>query len=311
MAATGVRSMWGIRIGVAAAGLAGAALVGVGPASGGESKQAETPVPEPAMAVEPVTPAALPADPEPTPVQDPTVTPIIERPVVVLYGDSLAWEAHEYFTAAFAGHPHVEVVTRTYGGTAICDWFEAMRADAAALVPGAVVIEFSGNNLTACMQDPTGEVLNGDAHLERYRLDAEAVVEIFEPIGAHVYFVSAPNPRPTVDTGDFKGGRLNAMYAEVAGSHPAVATFVDAGAAVLDRGEWTSTLPCLPDEPCEGGADGHGRGVNVVRAPDGPHFCPTGEEAPVGVTSTCVVWSSGAYRFASAMASAVIAALGV
>ena len=85
--------------------------------------------------------------------------PEITRPVVVLYGDSLAWESREHFAAAFAGRTDVQVHTRTLGGTAICDWLDVMRADAVELAPGAVVIEFSGNALTPCMQDAHGEPL--------------------------------------------------------------------------------------------------------------------------------------------------------
>ena len=54
--------------------------------------------------------------------------------------------------------------------------------------------------------------------------------------------------------------------------------YVDAGAAVLDEGRWTETLSCLPSEPCVGGTDPLGRAVNVVRAPDGVHFCPVSKE---------------------------------
>src|SRR6478672_3013389 len=45
-----------------------------------------------------------------------------KRPVVVLYGDSLAWEARQSFsfTLAAAG---ADVKVRTFGGTAICDFF--------------------------------------------------------------------------------------------------------------------------------------------------------------------------------------------
>jgi hypothetical protein len=309
MSATELRSRWGFRIGVGvAAGLVGALLVRVGPSSDGASKPVDVATAGP-LAPVPVT--TEPQSNHAAPVEDPTPTPVVERPVVVLYGDSLAWEAHDHFTTAFTGHPHVQVVTRTFGGTAICDWLDAMRADVGALVPGAVVVEFSGNALTACMQDPAGQPLIGQAYFERYRTDAETVVEIFEPIGAHVYFAGAPGPRPSGDGVDFKVSLLNSMYGEVAGGNPGAATFVDAGSAVLDRGEWASTLPCLPDEPCHGGIDDAGRPVNVVRAPDGMHFCPAGEEAQAGVTSTCAVWSSGAYRFAAAMATAVIAALGV
>jgi hypothetical protein len=251
--------------------------------------------------VEPLPPADGPA---------PVTTPLDERPVVVLYGDSLSWESHEHFVAAFTSLPHVQVVTRTFGGTAICDFFDAMGNDAAELAPGAVVVQFSGNALTPCMQDGSGQPLVDEAYLQRYRADAEAAIEIFESVGTHVYLAGAPIPRLDGQSSDFRGGVLNQMYAEVASAHPGAATYVDAGAAVLEAGRWVEVLPCLPDEPCDG-VDDSGRAVNVVRAPDGNHFCPTGDDAQAGVTSTCRVWSSGAYRFARAMASAVTAALGV
>ena len=297
----------GIRFGMAGVVAAiGAVVIGVGPVSSGTTAITDTAHAEstPALsatdvvATESVT---VPVRPEPV---------ALTRPVVVLYGDSLSWEAREQFTAAFAGHPEAQVVTRTFGGTAICDWLDSMRADAASLAPGAVVIEFSGNALTACMQDATGQALSGDAYLARYRADAEAAVGIFEPIGTRVYFAGAPIPRPTDAPGAFKGGQLNAMYGEVADGHTTVAEFVDAGAAVLDQGRWTNTLPCLPGEPCTGLGDAAGQAVNVVRAPDGNHFCPVAKAARAGVTDTCPVWSSGAFRFGRAMAAPVLEALG-
>jgi hypothetical protein len=96
------------------------------------------------------------------------------------------------------------------------------------------------------------------------------------------------------------------MYREVAAGHPR-ARYIDAGAAVLDHGRYTTTLPCLAGEPCTGGTDSLGRAVNVVRSPDGQHLCPSEEKPPAGSNQPCAVWSSGAYRFAMAMANAVAA----
>jgi hypothetical protein len=253
----------------------------------------------------PVAQQLVLAEPDPTPALR------IERPVVVLYGDSLAWESKEHFVQAFAGHPDVQVITRTFGGTAICDWLDTMRADAVELAPGAVMVEFSGNAMTACMQDGNGRPLSGPAYVARYQADAETVIDIFEPNGTPVLFASAPIARSTDATADFKGGELNPLYAEIADLHPGAVEFVDAGAAVLDDGEWTATLPCRADEPCEGGVDGAGRAINVVRAPDGNHFCPTNGSARAGVTGGCAVWSSGAFRYGTAMAAPLIAALAV
>src|SRR4030095_10448058 len=109
--------------------------------------------------------------------------------------------------------------------------------------------------------------------------------------------------------GDFHGGMVNTMYAEIADQIDHV-VYVDAGAAVLDRGRWTPSLPRFATEPCTGGTDLLDRGYNVVRAPDGGHFCPAAEDAKRGVVVACPVWSSGAYRYGNAMAAPVLAALG-
>ena len=236
-----------------------------------------------------------------------TVAPIA-KPLVILYGDSLAWEAEDAFVAAFAGRPDVQVLTRTYGGTAICDWFDEMQADAAALAPGAVVLEFTGNTLTPCVQDANGHGLVDEAAWAKYRADAQTAIDIFAPTNTRVFLAGAPISRAQEITGDYHGGIVNAMYAAIADQHDDVA-YVDAGAAVLDHGHWTATLPCLPSEPCTGGTDLLDRGVNLVRAPDGGHFCPAAEEAKRGVVAACPVWSSGAYRYGNAMAAPVLAAL--
>jgi hypothetical protein len=229
---------------------------------------------------------------------------------VILYGDSLAWEAEDSFVGRFADRPGVQVLTRTWGGTAICDWLDEMQADAAAFSPGAVVLEFSGNNLTPCMQDAGGHGLVDDAYWAHYRADAQAAIEIFAPSNTRVFLAGAPISRVQALTRDFHGGMVNAMYEEIAAEHSGVVAYVDAGAAVLDQGRWTATLPCLPAEPCTGGTDLLDRGFNLVRAPDGGHFCPAAEEAKRGVVAACPVWSSGAYRYGNAMAAPVLATLG-
>jgi hypothetical protein len=171
-----------------------------------------------------------------------------------------------------------------------------------------VVVEFSGNALTPCMLDPDGEPLAGAAYLDRYRADAEAVVKIFSPLEARLYFAGAPSPAVVGGDDSFRGGRLDDAYRELAAARGPRVAFVDAGAAVLDRGRWTRSLPCLPEEPCGGSTDGSPP-VNVVRAPDGNHFCPVAKHAVSGVTGDCPVWSSGAYRYALAMAQPVLDAL--
>lgn len=290
MAACGVLVLGGVRLGTGIAASPPNAELRSTPA-------AAVPVWEPAVVPAVVRAAVLP--PAPTP---------LSNPFVILYGDSLAWEAKDAFVQAFAGHPEVQVITRTFGGTAICDWLDQMRNDAANLAPGAVVLEFSGNNLTPCMQDTTGQGLTGDAYWARYRADARTAIETFAAGHAQVFLAGAPISQHQEASGDFHGGLVNAMYAQLTDESSDV-TYVDAGAAVLDHGHWTPALPCLPDEPCTGGTDSSGRAVNIVRAPDGGHFCPAAEEAKRGIVDGCPVWSSGAFRYANAMAQPVLTAL--
>jgi hypothetical protein len=225
---------------------------------------------------------------------------------VILYGDSLSSESQSYFAEYLMRNGITDVRTSTFGGTALCDYLDDMRQDAAAFRPTTVVIEFSGNAFTPCMQDANGTPVTGDDYFARYRDAATEALRIFAPWGTHVYFVGTPLSRRTAEAHDPDAGRLNRLYASL--STLGLSTYVDAGAAVLDHGNWTETLPCLADEPCAGTTDASGVAVNVVRAPDGGHFCPGSPGAVGGVTGQCPVWSSGAFRFGTAMATPVVEA---
>ena len=230
--------------------------------------------------------------------------PVLSRTRVLLYGDSLAWESQTPFAAALTSAGVGQVTTRTFGGTAICDWFAQMRADETALRPDAVVLEFSGNALTPCMRGPDGAPLTGLGYFYKYAADAQAALRIFTPSGALVYFAGAPISHRAELAHDPTTPALHAIYRNVAASSP-LGRYIDAAAVVTDHGAWTATMPCLGGEPCTGGRDASGTAVNVVRAPDGAHFCPGAPAAVRGVTLTCPVWSSGAWRFGTAMADPV------
>jgi hypothetical protein len=226
---------------------------------------------------------------------------------VILYGDSLAFEARDAFALSLQSGGDVEVVDRTFGGTAICDRLDRMRRDLHDLQPWAVALEFVGNNVTPCMRGPSGR-LTGDGLAQKYRDDARAATELFAGAGVRVYWMGAPSSA-TPEAGDF--ARVRRGY-EAESDRLTFATpplsrvrFVDAGQAVLDGGRFTATLPCLPSE---GAGDGCVDGRIPVRALDGLHLCPLRTSQG---DDRCPVYSSGAARFGVAMAQPIRRDLGL
>jgi len=219
---------------------------------------------------------------------------------VALFGDSLAWEAQPYYDKLLEAAKETAHTYDSFGGTAICDWLTRMREVESQFHPGAVELEFSGNNLSPCM---SGHELYSTAYYEKYRADTLAAINIFVPSGAHVYLIGAPITRQQQSVPGWQ--RLNMQYKEIAEADPEHVTYVDAGTAVeRDDHTYTDTLSCLADEPCTGPMV-DGVASNVVRSTDGTHFCPTQEGDQAGVVGGCTVYSSGAYRYAKAMAEAL------
>jgi len=222
----------------------------------------------------------------------------LSKPLVILYGDSLAWEAQDAFVNAFAGMPGVQVLTRTYGGTAICDWFDIMEADVQNIRPTAVLIEFAGNPGPSCVggQDP----------LTKYREDAQHVVGIFNSQGIHTYFVSPPKQVPVGGTTTESPDPWREMYFQVALDNST--RFADAGHSVYNFGvgAWTFTLPCnSPTEPgCTNGS------VQVRDPSDGLHFCPDRMGGPLVDCPGYGGYVPGAFRYGTSMAAIVASQLG-
>ena len=215
-------------------------------------------------------------------------------PRIALYGDSLVSEAAQDFQY-LAGVSGATVRIRTFGGTAICDFLGMMATDAQSWQPTAAVLAFSGDDFTPCM---AGYTLGTPQYYEKYQQDLEAAISIFRGVGTTVVVVGLPLDESASLSQNVVA--LNHIYQSVAQSHTGV-VYDDAGQAVMANGAFTWTLPCLSFEPCTGPS-----GTNIVRAPDGIHFCPNGQTSLVGDLEICDVYSSGAFRFASAMLGAAL-----
>jgi hypothetical protein len=224
----------------------------------------------------------------------------LTRTHIALFGDSLSDEAQPYYVELVHAAGDVAYTYNSYGGTAICDWLTEMSEVEAKHHPKAVELEFSGNNLTPCMD---GYELYSPQYYEKYRADTLRAVKIFKAAGTHVFLVGAPIARSQQSVPDWE--KLNMQYEEIAAGDPKHVTYIDAGTAVeLPGHQYTDTLPCLEDEPCTGPVV-EGVHSNVVRSNDGTHFCPTKDANESGVIGGCPVYSSGAYRYAKAMVDAL------
>ena len=219
----------------------------------------------------------------------PAAKPSSGAPVVFL-GDSLAAEAAQYLPALLSPRP---LVNQFLAGTAGCDWF---GKDLAITSDSVVVISFTGNSGTPCMSDGADGYLQGQAIVDKYRTDVSVLTETARSAGAEVLLVGQPARVDDASGNDLVNG-LNAVYEELAGQNGVA--FVDAGAAVENPdGTFALLLPCVPNElECDPS------GSNVVRSDDGVHFCPG--PRPVG---PCPTYLSGAFRFAKAIADAILRA---
>jgi hypothetical protein len=212
---------------------------------------------------------------------------------VVLFGDSLAWEAADDLIDRFAGDDRIELRQRTFGGTALCDWFTELDEVLEKWRPRLVVAAFSGNNLTPCMDGYE----EGAAYAAKYLADARHYAATAEAHGARVLFVSPPARRDAPGLGH----PAQVAYAQVSTESPRSASWVYGGRDVTPGDVYTDVLPCGPGDACVDD------GLVSVRHPDGLHFCPSG--TPVTPGARCDVDSPGARRFALTIADAIRDAL--
>jgi hypothetical protein len=226
-------------------------------------------------------------------VVDALVTPRPTR--IALYGDSLSMQSAQdfQFLAVESGKT---TLLGGYNGLAPCDVLQRLDGDATSWHPDVAVLEFVGDNLTPCMKP---YAVGTPAYYAKYQQDITTAVHMLRSHGVTVVLIGGPLVKDPGLSQNVQ--RLNSMYKSIASSTSGV-RYVDAGSSVLENGEFTWTLPCLSSEQqCTGPP-----GTNVVRSPDGIHFCPSGATSVQGPYDVCPVYSSGAYRFASAMLGAAV-----
>lgn len=233
-----------------------------------------------------------------------TQTVVAAAPVRIgLFGDSLAYQAAPYFDLLVQAGGKARVSDFSYGGTAACDWLPAMRHFARTSHPQAVVLEFIGNTFSPCM---LGCAAGSHTAVHLYCSAISEALQSFLAVKTHVFLAGTPITRSEWIDHDRSWDDLNRAFATLAAEYPKRVTYVDAGNAVEGPDHtYVATMPCLYFEPCNGPTV-KGVRTNEVRSPDGVHFCPEEIAGAAGIVSPCDEYSSGAFRFAAAMAGPVI-----
>jgi len=234
-------------------------------------------------------PVALASPPPPPP----------PPPVALLIGDSLAIEAGPTWQFVLERNGLVPEV-HTFGGTAPCDWTGPVEELVEERRPAVVVFSFVGTTFTPCTRGPRGEPLLPDELAARYRAAAQRNTELAGRFGATVVWTTGPVPA-TPPPGYWQ---IRAAYEDVARTHERT-RYLDGDELIAPGGRYAQTQPCLFFEPC-GPA-----GQNLVRGPDGLHFCPVRAPSTGDVVDDgCRVYSSGATRYGIVLAKPVLEALG-
>jgi hypothetical protein len=174
--------------------------------------------------------------------------------------------------------------------------------------PEVALLEFHGNDFTPCIANaPFSE----PEYLANYSLNLHAAIDHLLAIGTRdVIIDEGPPSEASLSSGE--PDQLQQLYEQVVASYgtPRVRYASSADTSVLTAsGAFAWTLPCLRVEQLDGMCLGPvvaGTASNVVRSADGIHFCPVSVGNAVGqVPGLCLAYSSGAYRYASALAGTV------
>jgi hypothetical protein len=229
------------------------------------------------------------SEPEPT-TTTATTTTVHRAAHVSLFGDSLSVQARAMLRSQGRAHG-LKINVAAYFGLAPCDLAKGVRHDVLSS-PGAIVLEFSGNNLTPCMKR-NGTSLTGAAYYAAYHDDVDALVVAAVAHDIPVLIVGAPSFPDNENVPDRV--ELNTVLRAVADAHPG-ARFVATAPDVSPDG-FARTLPCLEEETAALGCED---GRITVRGGNGIHFddprtvpCPNGHRV--------CIYTAGGHRFVNAI----------
>jgi hypothetical protein len=219
---------------------------------------------------------------------------------VSLFGDSLSYQSRIGFETRMERRAPGDLSISARPGAALCDDRSAIFEDLLRRRPEVLVLEYSGNSFTPCMDDASGAplVIGSAGWRDRYLDDLRAVMSVASVTDTKVLWATAPPVHHLAAPENYPRG-LASVARKYAATHHRLRV-VDTGDALESTGHsYTPTLPCRADERtfCVDGRIG-------VRAADGLHFDCVGRVDGLG---GCIGYTAGGRRFGEAMADAAIA----
>lgn len=229
---------------------------------------------------------------------------------VNIYGDSLSVEAGPHIARALQKGKKAIVTSRAVSGTAPCDWRDDIKHDVAIKKVDLAIVEVYGNNASPCQVKIAGgerPKTDRSSYWSMYRNDLRQTIDLF-PTSVKVMLVAAPAASVDRLSGHSHKARMLALMRTLA-RHRENTFVVDAGSRVEEPlGYFTRIMKCARPGPC---VNHPAKGLAIVRAHDGLHFCPPMMFAKTDLLKHCPVISYGAWRFGLYQAVKAARALGI
>ena len=229
---------------------------------------------------------------------------------VAFFGDSFGYQAAPYLAADLEATHHIAVTLGAWPGGTMCAALPQIASTVAKVHPDVVVIQYYGTAFFACAQHAPWA---SPAWIADYKRNTVQAVKTILAGERHAFVILTDAPANLPPPAPDERARIKDAYREVAAEFPGRVIYVDAGRSVEHQdGTWAASLPCTHREITKGRCSGpfvsEVNGVRSirVRADNTVHFCPLLDSAGTIPPPGCPSYSSGAYRFARAMAIPVI-----
>jgi hypothetical protein len=222
----------------------------------------------------------------------PPTTAVGHTSYVVVWGDSLTSQSEEALRVEGRAHG-MTVAPTAWVGLAPCDVAPQILTSLGELPrPDAIVLAFTGNNFSSCMQQDL-RPLSDAVYYARYRRDVRSLVAAATSLGIPVVIAGAPAFPPSLNRPDRV--ELNSIYMQIASEYPG-ARYAATTTHVSPNG-FSYYVPCVVGETAALGCQ---NGMILDRVESGVHLDPP-HNVPCPSGHGLCHYTAGGHRFADAI----------